>query len=299
MSQFEPCLDLCELITLSSTQEESMQQIEQLLAQPQLEGCKRIYLGSSFCGQAFLKSNDLFQAACRVAQNRGLSVTLTLPIFSQRWLDQGCAGFQYVLSQNLQVIDEVTVNDLGMLAYVNEVLNTTGLAIGINLGRLINKDTRDPRDPDYPNMVYTPNMLERSSEGENYLDRLVATWSTAAEDGQLATRICGIEFDPTHAALKLSDLPQGITAALHGPLCYMSTAQICEYASIGVAENRSFRPNMPCAAQCRFNAVGFWGSSQREFFKLGRTVYFEPPQPAVIGCSSCRLLHSPLKEVLS
>lgn len=170
---------------------------------------------------------------------------------------------------------------------------------GVVLGRLMSKDTRDPRDPEYPWQPAAPKMLQSSWGGESYLSRMLATFSYwNSELQEYRCPLVGIELDPFCAELLLHELPEQLTAAINGPLCYMSAGQICEYASLGLPEERMFRPNSPCARQCKGSCVRYRGASGIEFAKLGRAVFFQPQWQCVPrGVHGYRQLLSPLGEV--
>ena len=219
-------------------------------------------------------------------------MTLVVPVFSERLLNAGLAHGRVLAGVCRAAfgadspLDEITVNDLGMFMDVGRLVDE-GMPFGLNLGRLFNRDLRDPRDPGRHARALTPALIRRSWDERSNLDRLRATWPIRC-----------IEFDPTNAVLDLTALPDDIEAAVYGPLCYMSTAQICEFASIGVPDEQRFRPNMPCKRQCLRTACAYRGASGCELFKLGRTVYFEAGRIEVEGAHVLRRILEPTKEVL-
>ena len=107
-----------------------------------------------------------------------------------------------------------------------------------------------------------------------------------------------MEFDPTHDALDISALPSDMSAAVHGPLCYMSTGQICEFASIGSSEEESFRPNGTCSMQCQNTSIRYTGASGVEFIKAGRSIFFQQKRVSIRGVGCYRLVYSPLFKML-
>ena len=281
----EPCLDVCELVSLGETPAETLGQLGWQLERPELAGAERIYVGSNFCPQALFASTELISASVAFARAAGMQVTLSLPIFAQRFIAEGLDYLDACLRVGEETIDEVTVNDFGMLAH----LSLAGYGVGINIGRLLNKDTRDPRDPYYPHMPYVPNSVRKGPDGRSFLQANILAFSSFDQ-------VRGVEFDPTHDALDLSQLDARLTPAVHGPLCYMSTGQICEYASIGRPDAKSYRANDACALQCTRTASRYYGESEVEFYKLGRTVYFDAPDVSVSGVESYRQLHAVLAE---
>lgn len=243
---------------------------------------QRVYLGSSFCARSFLRMRERdvadLAALCRA---RGIPLTLVLPVFSEGTLDEGLARVGRVLEAAGGAIDELTVNDPGMLA------RWGGGPLAVNLGRLFSKDPRDPRVALAPDAPCRPALLRRSWDGASALGRLRATWPVA-----------GAEFDPVARRLDLSQLPEGLEPAVYGPLCYMSCAQVCEFAGIGVPVERRFRAGAPCAEQCLRAAVEYRGASGVPFLKLGRAVYYRRPDCEVAGVARVRRVLEPLEEVL-
>ena len=253
----------------------------------------RLYVGSSFCAQSYLAiTPDEMADAAKWCAESGVLMTLVVPVFSERLLDAGLAhgrllaGVCRAALGPASPLDEITVNDLGMFMDVGRLVGE-GMPFGLNLGRLFNRDLRDPRDPDRRAHALAPALIRRSWDGVSNLDRLQATWPIRC-----------VEFDPTNVRVDLSDLPDDVEAAVYGPLCYMSTAQICEFASIGAPDEQRFRPNMPCARQCLRTASAYRGASGCEFLKLGRTVYFEAGRAEATGARVLRRIYEPLKEVL-
>lgn len=300
----EYCLDLRELITLADLAQDQGVAIRALLDTPGLSGSKRIYLGSSFCPQSLERSLPLIEAAANVCRELGMRMTLALPIPAQRFLEQQDALVQELLAQHADVIDELIANDLGTLAQLSERIHNapqgdpcSGIALVI--GRLLCKDVRDPRNADVSWARRTPTYLAPGYEGESALQQLIATCSYwSVEHERYENAIAGIELDSICAELDLSALPQGLLPVLNGPLCYMSTGQICEYASIGLPAQKAFRPNGACGSQCVKTCLRYRGASGVEFFKIGRSVFFETPwQAELLGVSRYRQLVSPLKEV--
>lgn len=307
MPHVEYCLDLRELISadeLAQAQPAAGEHPAQALIDalgPQ--GCQRIYLGSSLCPQALIGARALNEGLIALARERGLHVTLSLPIPSQRWLAPQQDEVLALLQLGEGVVDELVANDFSMLEWASalavERAGAGPLPFGVVLGRLMSKDARDPRDPEYPWQPAAPKLVQRSQQGESYLDRMLATFSYWSDELHgYRCPLVGLELDPFCQELLLHDLPPQLTAALNGPLCYMSAGQICEYASLGLPEERMFRPNSPCARQCQGTCVRYLGASGVEFAKLGRAVFFQPQWQCVPrGVQTYRQLLSPLGEV--
>lgn len=314
MPNIDLCLDLRELINLGALAQDQEAAINAFLDASAFADAHRLYVGSSFCAQALLHSRGLIEAALKVCRDRGMSATLSVPIAAQDNLARQMGEVQQLLELGEGVIDEVIANDHGMLGWLCNAAagaTITGGALqgtrqseqpqsfSVVVGRLLSKDPRDPRDPEYPWLPYEPALLQAGLDGGSFFDRLLSTWSFWDEEhAEYRCPIAGLELDPTHEVFLLGNLPSQITPAINGPLCYMSTGQICEYASMGLPDERLFRPNNPCAHQCTDNAIRYQGASGVEFAKLGRMVCFRPEwQCAPQGVDRYRQLVTPLWEV--
>lgn len=277
----------CTSICCLSLAELSAPYVNSALEQYAVMHPQRLYIGSSFCPQLLLAlaPNDIEALSARCSE-MNLPMTLVLPISNEGQLDAVNARVEELFAAASGTIDEITVNDFGAFMRWGAFAENTPHC-KLNVGRLFNKDLRDPRDPDYDKLPHAPALIERDWRGYSALDRLTATYPVNC-----------VEFDPTHDVLDLSGLPAGVQAAVYGPLCYMSTGQICEFASIGRKAEEKFRPNARCGLQCLQTSIAYNGASGKEFLKLGRSIFFEAQAPVVTGVSSCRNVFAPLKEVL-
>lgn len=237
----------------------------------------RVYLGSAFCSQYFLRILPSIKKLLEYFSHRDIPVTLTLPIFSQKDLKTAKEEISLLLNEN-PIIDEITVNDLGMLSYLENETERK-----INLGRLFFKDPRDIRVTGHYDHVQThPN-----------------TFSYLSDYGNIA----GVEVDQISRDINFSQLPESIkNLALHIPYTYMTTGNICKFASIGKADEKKFRPNDNCSLQCQgihefFTETFRDSDEERELFRFGRTVYFLNKDREISGRQPDRLIYFPLKEL--
>lgn len=223
----------------------------------------RLYVGSNFCSQYFLRQPArLWREAFGLCRREGVPATLVVPVFSQKDLAAGRALLDELVRGNDDVVDELTVNDLGMLS---RCFDRYGLPI--NAGRLLSKEPRDPRYAELfeerHRASVPPLLTELFSQGE----------------------VRGIEIDPTHAALDLAELrglmPE-VQVGVHVPYCFMSTGAICELASARKPVREKFRPNAPCSLECARCAIGYELPYGARLLKWGRTVLFPNH-----GCSIC------------
>lgn len=239
--------------------------IDDLLASGRYE---RVYLGSYFCGRYFAQQPlGVFTQVLAACENAGLPVTLVVPIPSERELDGVLGRVEALLAGYGRVIDELTCNGLGMLAWCTE----HGGGRRLNADRLL---SRDVREPGFVRLVGRPSLLTRNR--------------AQAFPG---CRVDGYEFDPVHEALDLSGAPADATCALHVDWCYASTGKICEFASVGAPPERKFRPGAPCAFSCLHYTMEHRARDEAPvYFKHGRTVYYRQPDARCVGVSSYRLV---------
>lgn len=283
MAEF--CLNLCELLNGTMLRDGTMDMVTAMAAEQEAEQradreqpeVKRIYAGSNFCSQYFLHINwwKLLFEECR---NRGWKLTLTLPVFSQKDLKKGKERIGEILGQGTDVIDEITVNDVGMLHYISRECGGK-----INLGRLFFKDARDVRIREYDEGTVVPNLL--------------VSWESHPLGN---VQIHGIELDRMSSRIDLSDCPlSGMILGVHSPFCYMSTGNICKFASIHKEMEYKFRPNIPCAMECAEIYEHYrarFGGKDSDVIRFGRTIYYLKNDCEVVGKQVDRDIYFPVRE---
>ena len=148
---------------------------------------ERLYVGSTFCSQYFLRQpRRVWREAFALCRRLGVPATLVVPVFSQKDLAAGCERIDRLVYGFGDVVDEITVNDVGMLAFCVERYGCS-----VNAGRLFSKEPRDPR--------YVRLFEERHTVA------IPALLTEVFRRGEVR----GIEIDPTHAALDLAPLKIG------------------------------------------------------------------------------------------
>ncbi|MBP3889113.1 MAG: hypothetical protein J6F30_15935 [Cellulosilyticum sp.] len=269
------CISLCEVMEhIHSIEPQFEKVIENVSRVAGYSKCERIYIGSSFCGQYFLHlSESLIEQLMKVCQEKALKVTLVLPIFTQKNLKKGKDKIAHLLNCYQDIIDEITVNDYGMLFYIRE----TYKKIGINLGRLFMKDYREPRYEEYFNSVLKPRGFT------NYLKDLIKQY-----------QIKGIEFDPTHKIIDFSEKPESVEIGIYAPYAYITVGQICEVGSISKPVEKKFRPNEPCGLECYKHRMRYFMEDSRDWRRIGKAIYFENKAPEIRGVSHAREIYAPL-----
>ena len=251
------CLNICEIFTSDWIEKEYLEIIYKRFCQ--VHGIiKRIYIGSSFCSQYFMKFSG-YEKLLDFCRNEHISVTLVLPVFSQKNIDNGKQKVNEIIRCSCGTVDEITVNDLGALWWVH-----SNYDIQTNLGRLFNKDSRDCRVPEYGKLGIQPFFL--TNIGEDY-------WSNF--------NISGVELDPTNRIIDISGIDDiDIEIGLHMPYCYTTTGNICKFASIHRNIDQKFRPNLPCFMECMHITDTYSGHINQTdcdpaLFRFGRALYYK------------------------
>lgn len=273
------CLNLCEIYSSHLFRSIDLNVFFDYLSTEKSAPVERVYLGSSFCSQYFLLTAfDLLLDFCA---KRRTPVTLTLPVFSEKDLESGKQKLDRICRRYCGVIDEITVNDIGMLSFVHEIQQ-----FRLNLGRLFFKDARDCRVPEHGAHSVQPMLL--SNMADSYWSRY---------------HINAVELDATNHILDTTVLEASdIQVGLHFPYCYMTTGNICKFASIHKPVAQKFRPNLRCGMECVHVHDTYSGYvSQTKcnpvLYRLGRTLYFKAAHITVTGKTIARLIFFPINEL--
>lgn len=241
---------------------------------------ERLYVGSNFCEQYFLRQPErLWREAFALCRREGISATLVLPVFSQKDLAAGKDRIAALLRRYGGDIDEITANDPGMVDF-----SFTHLDRPLNAGRLLMKVARDPR----------PLRL-----AEARCDVGVPTIVTELFKNQ---KLRGIELDPTHAELDLSELSglaPHLSVGVHTPYCVLSTGAICELAGARRPVHERFRPNAPCKLECSRCSITYELACDVRLLKFGRTVYFPNQGCIVREGEGVRMIVTPFDVLVS
>lgn len=257
--EIEPCFDLM---------------VQHINKMAKFNQCERIYFGSSFCGQYFLHLSDqLIEALMIYCQSKKVHVTLVVPIFTEKHLKKGKEKIANILERYKACIDEVTINDYGMLLYIHE----TYQEIKLNMGRLFMKDYREPRYEEYFNETLYPRGFTQ------YLNKIIKAY-----------QITGIEFDPTHRSIDFSEKPKGVEIGIYAPYAYITVGQICQVGGMHKPIEKKFRPNEPCSVECYKHRMKYFIGDERDWLRVGRAIYFKNEAPEIRGLSSYREIYAPL-----
>lgn len=237
----------------------------------------RLYIGSSFCPIYFIFS-DIYPKVFDYCSKEKLKISLSVPVFNESLLQQGKEKLCQLIEIGKGVIDEVLVNDIGMLRYVSECLD-----VDVVLGRLFFKDPRDGRIP-------------------LFVERTAVFSLLTFPDFINQEKVIGIELDPIADVLDLSAICDyhGIVT-LNGPYCYMSVGMICKFGSVNKTVEKKFRPSTRCGFECR-NIIEIHSDRHyplnKKLIRAGRAIFYYQPRVDTIGRLVDRHLYFPLYEFI-
>ena len=240
------CINLCEIY------DEGIIDIDSIMYK-YLDSYHRIYIGSYFCSRYFIYMKRFMNKLFYYAKHNNMKLTLVIPVFSEKDINISKKVISEIISSSEEIIDEVTVNDLGMLFYIKEKFN-----IKINLGKLFFKEPRDLRVPEY---YYTE--VVKPEIAKIICDREIKEHISLIELDEVCNKICTDNID---------DFNIGI----HIPFCYMSTGNICKFASINKNIDLKFRPNDSCKQECLSvyeHYCEYYNESKIDIYRLGRAIY--------------------------
>lgn len=271
--QKEICLNLAEVVNGIYEREGTL--VSCLKSNLDISGYtrfNRIYIGSSFCATYFLKmTDDMMKSLCLLCEKEKVKFTLVLPMFSERYLTQAKERIQQLIHIGGVYLDEITVNDWGMMEYLSKHSKKK-----LNMGRLFMKDYRDKRYREYFALTLRPKIFN------SRIRALIQQYP-----------IYGMEFDLTHEKIDMSGAWDGITVGFHYPYCYQTVGNICEIASSGQTLSYKFRPNSPCHMECEQQQLTYESQEGHKYIKRGRAVYFRHPECIIENIKQIRLIYTP------
>lgn len=236
---------------------------------------ERIYIGSYFCGNMFLLlgRGGLLASLADRARRASLRITLVLPDLAERHLDAALALVDEALSLHGDVVDEVSVGDIPLLAHLRKLYPHLQIAAG----RLINKTLRDVRDADFFNRKEEPKVLS-----PYYLD-LFRKYGISC-----------IEIDNFSKEIVIPDIGE-TEIAVHLPFVYATSCKICEFASVGKEISKKFRPSDTCGYECLSRAVEYGvqtAEGRVTYYKYGCGVYFKNEELRMAGAENVRYIYN-------
>ena len=212
-----------------------------------LQQAEYVYAGSYFCDIYFLSiPEEEWRKVFAFIRGYGKKAVLVIPTPSQRNLEKLKVAVRKLFYENSDILREVVVNDPGMLRWVD------GLNYGLSIwcGRLMSKETRDPR---YPEQLYSNKLSLHLADGKLY-----------------GVKVKGVELDIVGRKKIIEEGSFMISA--HIPYAYITMGRYCEEGSVGRALTDKFRLWDACSGNCRY----FWKEYYNDgysFLKYGRAVY--------------------------
>jgi hypothetical protein len=267
-----PCLSLAERMNGIYQNGDFFSATQQLIKESGYSAFHRLYIGSSFCDQYLLTmTKEMIADIRQLCDKLQLKLTLVLPLVTQKNLLLVKEQIQEVVLIIRDCLDEITVNDFGMLVYIHKNYKQN-----INLGRLFMKDYRDKRYEEYFKTTLRPKIINQVMIG--YMKQY---------------KVSGIEFDLTHQVIDLIQVPKDLTIGFHYPYCYQTVGHICEVGSINVETAYKFRPSQPCHQECEEQLLVYDTKEGGRYYKRGRAVYFENSDCEISNCDEIRLIYTP------
>ena len=252
----ENAINLCDVLP---SNEASQKYLDQVLSQDFTYN--RVYIGSYFCSNKFfsVKSRSIIRLIDTFA-SKGIPISLVVPIFAQHHLSKGIELIQKIANDYYGTIDEIVVNDLGMLQHMYDIYKSKANRIKIVAGRMLNKTYRDIRDEEYFSLECIPKCLN-----EYYI--------SLYEHYGIQT----IELDNSFNSLTLPEKFNKFCFAVHTPLCYVTKCNICEFASITKSISQKFRTTDTCSYECMGRYIQYSNGNDNTVihYKIGCGVYFE------------------------
>ncbi len=195
----------------------------------------KILIGSYTCNNYFKNLLVFFENKTAILGN----FDIVIPTFNEENLVlYESSYFNNIISK----ANKIVINDFGILAKAD--------LSKIRLGRLINKEYRDKRYPEY--------------DGSEYVTKL----------GVLVSDLKSIGFDINEAETDIitkqfiTNNISDIKLYYHFPYRQISSCHICEFASIGKEIEKKFQPDDMCDMQCHKVMI-----YTEKYIKYGKGVY--------------------------
>ena len=200
----------------------------------------RVYFGSEFC-QYRLLPLPLVKRALKFCWENELEFTYVSSYVHDEKFEQliEIANYlQQAATSNSRGI-EFVVNDWGVYHYVKN--NCPNLHIVI--GRLLNKNIRDPRVAKYYNDDRAP------ENGRNFFQEsglLSSSFRSFLDEG----RVVGLEFDELIQGQRLADDSE-YTTIFHYPYGCVASGSACMVGFMNEEKKNKYRGNPTCQQQCQ------------------------------------------------
>ena len=263
------CLNLCDLLSEKNANERIFSDLLKTR-----RAITRLYIGSYFCSQYFLKVT-WFGRLLKFCNENNLKVTLVVPVITEKDLKASKMAIDKMVECGKTVLDEITVNDPGMLKYIAR----TYKSLKINMGRLFFKYAREPRIAEYNHMCIN-----------------------VSEDLTLhvpKNKINYWEFDEITQSLQFEKKERML--AVHRPFCFITMGNICKFASLYKALDKKFRPNDICGMECQKLDEHYLDNKDTDvdLYRIGRTVYSYKSEKSELNIKADREIYFPFLEFTS
>lgn len=196
----------------------------------------RIYFGNEFCERLLWTSGHVIKMAGLCAEEN-MKLSLVTPYCSDHALDH----ISTVLREcaDLEIIDEIIVNDWGMLYRLKEQFPKYRRV----LGRVLDKMKRDPR-------------LSRKDFHSHFsadgLRMLQSPTASSAEFRAFMTEqgVEHFEIDNVSQGLYLEDVTDK-HISVYLPYGFVTNSKICQFAGIHNEPSEKFQVGTPCRKECQ------------------------------------------------
>ena len=262
----EFCLNLCDIFTALIREYECIENLISVAENKRKIKYRRICLGSYFCDTYFIKNiKNMLVSTYPYCQENDIKITLTLPVFSESRLNDGLDLIDELLIQYKDVIDEVTVNDIGMLQYISKKNN-----LATNQGRMMQKYTRDIR---YAN--YSDDRFQYCGYMDKYESFVEA-----------------VEFDICSKSMEIHIGRK--KTIIHRNYQYTTMGRICWFAGLNRCVRNKFNLNSLCDESCGRFFLNYIDREGRMFYQVGKAVFSEVFSSEIKTDSEIRFADFPL-----
>ncbi len=228
---------------------------------------RRIYLGSEGCEYLLLNQAALFRRLMPELVRAGYQITLVLPSVEETAFDRVCALVEELTGTGC--IDELVVNDLGVLAWVSK----QKFALQLRAGHHFDKMLREARFP-----------VEENGDIRSNAELFCTPYLEQTAEKQMLRDlgVVGAETDPV-PGFSLC-LPADRSYAIWYPRTILSYCTTCEFAGSGLPLEKRFIPGR-CKMECLEYQIDVHGDSVQKIVKSGRLVETISPYKLSRLCS--------------
>lgn len=198
--------------------------------------------------------------------------TLVIPAASEHESIHLKQNIEYFLEYCGNCIDELVVNDYGMLEFAEQLQER--YAIRITAGRLFSKNFRDPRYPAYGKET-----------------------AYSFFPGLLQNKVSAVEIDIVSEHMDLSEVDSEIQIHAHYPYTYVTCGQNCEFAASTQPEGYRYIGGRGCGLSC-MNGYMETSANDSLFLLVGKGVYTKSNLSTSYARKPDRFIYWPADEFL-